>query len=97
MTPASNSGAYDHLVSKVWSGDMSHFVATDTLLASWRLWTPLLNELDGQKEAPPLYKEGGAAMHDAIRGKWTAFTSCRFCQAPPSSTEMDAAAAATEL
>ena len=65
IVPNKNPGAYDHLVSKVWEGDQSHFVATDTLLASWRLWTPLLQALDTQPEPPPLYTQGGGEMYAA--------------------------------
>lgn len=65
IVPNKNPGAYDHLVSKVWQGDQSHFVATDTLLASWRLWTPLLQALDTQPEPPPLYTQGGGEMYAA--------------------------------
>ena len=40
-------------------------MATDTLLASWRLWTPLLQALDTQPEPPPLYTQGGGEMYAA--------------------------------
>ena len=70
IVPNENPGAYDNLVSKVWEGDMSHFVATDTLLSSWRLWTPLLKELDGQEVPPSIYNQGGAEMYDASLSKY---------------------------
>ena len=66
ITPLSNPGAYDNLVAKVWQGDTSHFVATDTLLASWRLWTPLLHELEVQEETPLTYTQGGFEMQAAL-------------------------------
>ena len=67
MTPLENPGAYDALVAKVWSGEPSHFVSTDTLMASWRLWTPLLKELDAQKDSPMPYTQGGQEMYSAIQ------------------------------
>ena len=56
-------GAYDTLVAAAWNEETEHFVATDTLLGSWRVWSPLLREMDALETAPPAYGPGGAAAY----------------------------------
>jgi hypothetical protein len=74
MTPTHNPMAYDVLVKKVWKGETSSFVGTDTLMASWRLWTPLLHQLDDMEEAPTTYTTGGSVMYDTIKSKFGVLT-----------------------
>ena len=45
--------AYSKLISGVFHGHKDLFVGTDDLLASWKVWTPLLESLNGS--APRLY------------------------------------------
>tara|TARA_B100000795_G_C22778262_1_gene431051 strand:- start:146 stop:1771 length:1626 start_codon:yes stop_codon:yes gene_type:complete len=71
MIPLENPGAYDALVAKVWSGEASHFVSTDTLMASWRLWTPLLKELDAATDVPMSYTQGGQEMYKKIEQQFS--------------------------
>lgn len=74
MIPTENPQAYDVLVKKVWHGETSSFVSTDTLMASWRLWTPLLHELDVMTDPPATYTTGGQEMYDLIQKTFNVLT-----------------------
>ena len=59
ISPGENPGAYDSLVAAAFHGKESMFVQTDTLLASWRVWTPLLNAIEALEAPPMAYSPGG--------------------------------------
>jgi len=46
--------AYESLILDALKGDHSNFVRDDELDASWRIFTPLLHYLDGNKEIVPM-------------------------------------------
>jgi len=46
--------AYESLILDALKGDHSNFVRDDELDASWRIFTPLLHYLDGNKEIQPM-------------------------------------------
>ena len=46
--------AYESLILDALKGDHSNFVRDDELDASWRIFTPLLHYLDGNKEITPM-------------------------------------------
>ena len=46
--------AYESLILDAMKGDHSNFVRNDELDASWRIFTPLLHYLDGNKEIIPM-------------------------------------------
>lgn len=45
--------AYEALLRDAINGDFSLSVREDELEASWRMWTPLLKEIEGDKEVVP--------------------------------------------
>lgn len=63
LAPAEQRGAYTQLIADVLAGRKSSFVGGETLLASWRAWTPLL---DGLADAFPRVYPGGAANGDLL-------------------------------
>lgn len=60
--------AYARLLLDVLRGDHSQFVRSDELAAAWRIFTPLLHELDDTRERPVLYPYGsrGPPESDAL-------------------------------
>ena len=48
--------AYTSLISSCFHGDKNKFIGTQDLIASWRIWTPLLEDLTGKP--PRLYPSG---------------------------------------
>jgi glucose-6-phosphate 1-dehydrogenase len=59
--------AYESLILDALKGDHSNFVRDDELDASWRIFTPLLHYLDGNKEIVPMeypYGSRGPAVLD---------------------------------
>ncbi|XP_077978873.1 GDH/6PGL endoplasmic bifunctional protein-like, partial [Glandiceps talaboti] len=56
-----NPSAYSNLIKAVYEGQKDKFVGTDDLIASWKIWTPLLQSIMGKK--PRLYP-GGKANSD---------------------------------
>nr|CEL64180.1 TPA: Glucose-6-phosphate dehydrogenase, putative [Neospora caninum Liverpool] len=60
--------AYENLLSNVLRGDKSQFVRTDELRESWRIFTPMLHQLEEQQIQPRLYAFGSpgpsGAMHE---------------------------------
>ncbi|XP_031423847.1 GDH/6PGL endoplasmic bifunctional protein isoform X2 [Clupea harengus] len=58
QTPVVQQEAYTELISQVFRGRRDHFVSAESLLASWKFWTPLLNSL---KHTFPRPYPGGAA------------------------------------
>eukprot|EP00049_Salpingoeca_infusionum_P010057 m.170384 g.170384 ORF g.170384 m.170384 type:complete len:517 (+) comp14530_c0_seq1:223-1773(+) len=60
--------AYERLVLEVIHGSALHFVRTDELEEAWRIFTPLLKDIDAGKVEPIKYKFGsrGPAESDAM-------------------------------
>ncbi|XP_054994951.1 GDH/6PGL endoplasmic bifunctional protein isoform X3 [Sorex araneus] len=54
--PVREQDAHASLISRIFHGRQEAFVTTESLLASWGFWTPLLDSLAGQ--APRLYPGG---------------------------------------
>lgn len=50
--------AYERLVLDVFNGNQTHFVLDDEVKEAWRIFTPILNQLEGQKVKPLSYKFG---------------------------------------
>ena len=50
--------AYERLILDVMRGDHSNFVRGDELDASWKIFTPLLHEIERSKVAPEQYVFG---------------------------------------
>lgn len=65
ISPGENPGAYDSLVAAAFHGKKSLFVQTDTLISSWRVWTPLLDEIGALTDRPMLYQQGGKEVFEA--------------------------------
>ncbi|CBZ49600.1 putative Glucose-6-phosphate dehydrogenase [Neospora caninum Liverpool] len=67
--------AYENLLSNVLRGDKSQFVRTDELRESWRIFTPMLHQLEEQQIQPRLYAFGSpgpsGAMHELREHKAT--------------------------
>lgn len=51
--------AYERLILDVFVGSQMHFVRTDELREAWRIFTPLLKEIEGPNGPAPIpYKYG---------------------------------------
>uniref|UniRef100_A0A7S1X469 Glucose-6-phosphate dehydrogenase C-terminal domain-containing protein n=1 Tax=Tetraselmis chuii TaxID=63592 RepID=A0A7S1X469_9CHLO len=50
--------AYERLLLDAVNGDKRLFIRNDELEAAWKLFTPVLNELDEKKVQPELYPYG---------------------------------------
>lgn len=50
--------AYERLILDVFYGSQMHFVRSDELAEAWRIFTPVLKELEATKEEPLPYKFG---------------------------------------
>ncbi|XP_036316766.1 GDH/6PGL endoplasmic bifunctional protein isoform X1 [Pipistrellus kuhlii] len=59
--PEREQDAYSVLISRIFHGRKDSFIATESLLASWAFWTPLLDSL--AREAPRLYPGGADHGH----------------------------------
>lgn len=76
QVPAVNKEAYAELISHIFAGRKNSFVSTEILLASWALWTPLLNSLSSI--FPRIYPGGSdnEAMLDVhLKGKEIKYNS----------------------
>jgi glucose-6-phosphate 1-dehydrogenase len=64
--------AYERLILDVIRGDHNLFVRDDELEASWKIFTPILHELEKNKEAPISYPFGsrGPAEADELAQKY---------------------------
>eukprot|EP01105_Mastigella_eilhardi_P017517 TRINITY_DN4026_c0_g1_i2.p1 TRINITY_DN4026_c0_g1~~TRINITY_DN4026_c0_g1_i2.p1 ORF type:complete len:523 (+),score=130.42 TRINITY_DN4026_c0_g1_i2:47-1615(+) len=60
--------AYEHLIRDVVRGDHSLFVRSDELTAAWKIFTPLLHELETRKTQPIVYRRNtrGPAEADEL-------------------------------
>lgn len=55
------------LVDLVTRGDRSNFVRADELQEAWKIFTPVLHQLEQQKIQPSLYPYGSRGPSDASR------------------------------
>ncbi|KAJ3586625.1 hypothetical protein NHX12_013021 [Muraenolepis orangiensis] len=57
--------AYERLILDVFSGSQMHFVRSDELREAWRIFTPLLHHIEGQKTPPIPYTYGSRGPAEA--------------------------------
>lgn len=57
--------AYERLLLDVIRGDHNLFVRADELEASWKIFTPILHDIDNAKESPVQYQFGGRGPAEA--------------------------------
>ncbi|XP_075898148.1 glucose-6-phosphate 1-dehydrogenase isoform X1 [Nelusetta ayraudi] len=57
--------AYERLILDVFCGSQMHFVRSDELREAWRIFTPLLHQIDNEKPKPTLYKYGSRGPTEA--------------------------------
>jgi len=50
--------AYERLILDVFCGSQMHFVRSDELAEAWRIFTPLLKQIEAEKPSPIPYKYG---------------------------------------
>ena len=50
--------AYERLILDVFIGSQIHFVRSDELAEAWRIFTPVLHDIDRDKPAPIPYMYG---------------------------------------
>ena len=48
--------AYERLILDVFCGSQMHFVRSDELAEAWRIFTPLLHQIEEEKVKPVPYK-----------------------------------------
>ncbi|XP_031157389.1 GDH/6PGL endoplasmic bifunctional protein [Sander lucioperca] len=76
QTPTEQREAYSELISHIFAGRKNSFISTENLLASWGLWTPLLNSL--ANSFPRIYPGGadnGDLLDIRVKGKDIGFNS----------------------
>lgn len=63
--------AYERLLLDIMRGNQSSFVRTDELAEAWRIWSPLLNQLEQENIKPEPYPFGsrGPASGDKLAAK----------------------------
>uniref|UniRef100_A0A672QR38 glucose-6-phosphate dehydrogenase (NADP(+)) n=1 Tax=Sinocyclocheilus grahami TaxID=75366 RepID=A0A672QR38_SINGR len=57
--------AYERLILDVFCGSQMHFVRSDELREAWRIFTPLLHQIEKQKTPPIKYKYGSRGPAEA--------------------------------
>jgi len=57
--------AYEKLILDVFCGSQMHFVRSDELAEAWRIFTPLLHQIEKEKIAPVSYKYGSRGPKEA--------------------------------
>lgn len=57
--------AYERLILDVFVGSQMHFVRTDELREAWRIFTPILHKIEGEKIQPIPYKYGTRGPKEA--------------------------------
>lgn len=57
--------AYERLILDVFCGSQMHFVRSDELHEAWRIFTPLLHEIEEKKIPPMPYKYGSRGPKEA--------------------------------
>lgn len=50
--------AYERLILDVFAGNQIHFVRSDELAEAWRIFTPILHQIEREKPKPTSYKYG---------------------------------------
>ncbi|XP_061545057.1 GDH/6PGL endoplasmic bifunctional protein [Phycodurus eques] len=76
QTPKVQREAYAELISHIFAGHKNSFISTENLLASWHLWTPLLESLAGS--FPRVYPGGadnGDLLDVRLKGKEIGYES----------------------
>ncbi|TDH13902.1 hypothetical protein EPR50_G00038190 [Perca flavescens] len=76
QTPTEQREAYSELISHIFAGRKNSFISTENLLASWGLWTPLLNSL--ANSFPRIYPGGadnGDLLDIRVKGKDIGYNS----------------------
>lgn len=69
LTPAEQREAYSELISHIFAGCKNNFIQTESLLASWGLWTPVLSSLaDTFPRIYPGGAENGATLDVYVKG-----------------------------
>lgn len=53
-----NAGAYERMLLNASAGDQSLFVGSEELVEAWRIFTPLLDEIDAKQPKPVCYPFG---------------------------------------
>lgn len=59
--------AYERLILDVFCGSQMHFVRSDELSEAWRIFTPLLHEIESQNIPPIPYIYGSRGPKEADR------------------------------
>jgi glucose-6-phosphate 1-dehydrogenase len=54
--------AYERLILDVFLGSQLNFVRSDELAEAWRIFTPLLHKIEGEKIEPLFYKYGSRGL-----------------------------------
>ncbi|XP_076028018.1 glucose-6-phosphate 1-dehydrogenase-like [Genypterus blacodes] len=57
--------AYERLILDVFCGNQMHFVRSDELREAWRIFTPLLHHIEGQRTQPSPYTYGSRGPNEA--------------------------------
>jgi len=57
--------AYERLILDVFVGSQMHFVRSDELAEAWRIFTPLLHQIEREKPQPIKYKYGSRGPEEA--------------------------------
>nr|ACC62885.1 glucose 6-phosphate dehydrogenase isoform D [Rhipicephalus microplus] len=57
--------AYERLILDVFYGSQVHFVRSDELAEAWRIFTPLLHQIDKEKPKPVPYEYGSRGFKEA--------------------------------
>ena len=57
--------AYERLILDVFVGSQMHFVRTDELAEAWRIFTPLLHAIEGERPTPIPYVYGSRGPKEA--------------------------------
>lgn len=57
--------AYERLLLDVFCGMQMHFVSSDELSEAWRIFTPLLHQIEREKVVPIKYKYGSRGPKEA--------------------------------
>jgi len=57
--------AYERLILDVFVGSQMHFVRSDELAEAWRIFTPLLHQIEAEKPPPIMYKYGSRGPPEA--------------------------------
>ncbi|XP_037519852.1 glucose-6-phosphate 1-dehydrogenase isoform X4 [Rhipicephalus sanguineus] len=57
--------AYERLILDVFYGSQVHFVRSDELAEAWRIFTPLLHQIDREKPKPVPYEYGSRGFKEA--------------------------------